>query len=345
MSKTTNLPEIGAECVPGRWMDACGAKDLVSVIIPTYGRARLLREAVESVRRQTYRPVEVLVIDDGSPKGTYDWLPTWEEQWETEPNFTFRFLQQPHRRPAAARNLGLIHSRGEYIQYLDSDDLLLPRKLEAQVQALRRDGGYDFVWSKTDSFQHPDPSERAPLCGGPECDPLEEFIAFGGWPWHVWSGLFTRGAVRRNGPWMEDLFFWDDWEYNVRFLCHDPRTRYVPGTFSLARMHSGGKMSDATTTPDGIKFRLKTADRILQDLRIAGKLTRRRRGEMSKTYYWIGRSATGLYMPGLARYAFKKAIDLPPPGIWGLRIRIGTWLLENIGLLGSNLLLRRVYLR
>jgi glycosyltransferase involved in cell wall biosynthesis len=98
---------------------------LVSVIIPTYNRWPMLCEAIESVLGQSYRCVELIVVDDGSEDGTQKKLERYESR--------VRLLCQPRRGVASARNLGVRSSSGRYLAFLDSDDLWQPGKLETQV--------------------------------------------------------------------------------------------------------------------------------------------------------------------------------------------------------------------
>ena len=117
---------MSKECVPG----------LVSVIIPTYNRAHFLMEAMESVLGQTYRPIELIVVDDGSTDNTREVVEEWNQKRPRNNAFELRYFYQENYGPQAARNFGLIESRGEYIQLLDSDDLLSPWKLSCQVPVL-----------------------------------------------------------------------------------------------------------------------------------------------------------------------------------------------------------------
>jgi glycosyltransferase involved in cell wall biosynthesis len=101
----------------------------VSVIIPTYNRARLVTEAVASVLGQTYRDLEILVVDDASTDGTVAALAAWRE---------VRVCRHSSRQGvAAARNTGAAAARGEWLAFLDSDDLWLPDKLARQMAYLQ----------------------------------------------------------------------------------------------------------------------------------------------------------------------------------------------------------------
>jgi glycosyltransferase involved in cell wall biosynthesis len=102
---------------------------LVSVIIPTYNRAALVAEAVASVMAQTFRDFEIVVVDDGGADGTPEVVAAWPE---------VRLLRHAGRRGvAAARNRGVAAARGEWLAFLDSDDLWLPDKLARQIFLLK----------------------------------------------------------------------------------------------------------------------------------------------------------------------------------------------------------------
>jgi len=101
---------------------------LVSVIIPTYNRADLVRQALASVQAQTYRDFEIVVVDDGGTDGTFEVLSAWPE---------LRLLRHARRRGvSAARNTGINAARGRWLAFLDSDDLWLPDKLARQISWL-----------------------------------------------------------------------------------------------------------------------------------------------------------------------------------------------------------------
>jgi glycosyltransferase involved in cell wall biosynthesis len=110
---------------------------LVSVIIPTYNRAELLPRALESVLAQTYKHVEIIVIDDGSTDSTKAILEKYSKN--------IRIIHADHCGTANARNLGMAASEGEYICFLDSDDSYYPYKIEAQVEVIEAHPEIDMI--------------------------------------------------------------------------------------------------------------------------------------------------------------------------------------------------------
>lgn len=106
---------------------------LVSVILPVYNRADLVVFAMESVLSQTYRPIELIVVDDGSTDDTYVRVIKWADIHSGEPEFDVHCLHQMNKGANAARNLGIQHSQGELVAFIDSDDRWLPEKLKKQV--------------------------------------------------------------------------------------------------------------------------------------------------------------------------------------------------------------------
>lgn len=117
---------------------------LVSVIIPTYNRAVLLSEAVNSVLLQTYQNIEIIVIDDGSTDNTTEVMASFGER--------VRYTRRANAGVNAARNLGLKQARGEFVALLDSDDLWARYKIELQVRLLRQFTDVGFTFSNFQIF-------------------------------------------------------------------------------------------------------------------------------------------------------------------------------------------------
>ena len=112
-------------------------KGLVSVVIPTYKRSTMLTRAIRSVVNQTYKNIEILVVDDNEPGDEYSIAAKKLIQNLNIPQV--RLVTQPkHINGAAARNAGIREAKGEYICFLDDDDLYMPNKIERQLEVLSK---------------------------------------------------------------------------------------------------------------------------------------------------------------------------------------------------------------
>src|SRR5579863_8085008 len=103
------------------WMQEAYRRGVVSVIIPSFNRATLVTRALDSVFAQTYRPIELLVVDDGSTDESPKVIESWAIRHRGN-EFEVHLICQPNCGAPTARNRGLIDCTGEFIQFLDSDD-------------------------------------------------------------------------------------------------------------------------------------------------------------------------------------------------------------------------------
>src|SRR4028119_812278 len=103
---------------------------LISVIIPVYNGEKTIQETIESVLNQTFTDFELIVINDGSQDATLEIVERIQDS-------RLKVLSYPNAGQAASRNRGLSHASGEYISFIDADDLWTPDKLEAQLRALQ----------------------------------------------------------------------------------------------------------------------------------------------------------------------------------------------------------------
>jgi GT2 family glycosyltransferase len=137
----------------------CGSPPVVSVIIPTYNRWPLVREALESVLAQSYRCFEIVLVDDGSTDGTSEKL--------REIDGPVRLIAQTNGGVSSARNRGVAVAQGKYVAFLDSDDLWLPKKLATQVEFLDTHSNYQIcqteeVWLRRGVRVNPKKIHRKP---------------------------------------------------------------------------------------------------------------------------------------------------------------------------------------
>lgn len=186
---------------------------LISTIIATYNRPDLVIRTLDSVLGQTYRPLEVVVIDDGSEACTAHAIHAWRSRHE--PDIGFVYLRQENQGPATARNKGMETCSGELIHFLDDDDLLCPMALEHLAAALRADDPA-IAMSSYRHWEHGMPAGSA--TPPPELAPHAILAAMiqGAWFVPIHGYLFTRRAIDGIGPWNPALTSQEDDEYLLR---------------------------------------------------------------------------------------------------------------------------------
>lgn len=121
-------------------------RPLVSAIVPAYNAERYLAAALESIFAQEYRPIEIIVVDDGSADGTADIVRFFKE---------VRYIYQTNQGQAMAMNVGIAAARGELIAFLDADDLWAPNKLSVQIDYLLEHPQIGYVIARMQNFLEP----------------------------------------------------------------------------------------------------------------------------------------------------------------------------------------------
>lgn len=222
-----------------QWMKQEYEATLVSVIVPAYNRGRLISETLDSVWAQTYRPIELNVIDDGSSDNTAQVVKHWKSSHTHDPHFTVRTLTQNNSGAPTARNYGLITSNGEYIQFLDSDDSISSRKIANQVSIMQDDTSLNVVYGPWRPFYST--SNRIEVFElhqqELEGDPLDRWLS--GYYVPPNAILWRRSAVVENGPWDDKSFPDDDGEYAMRyFMDHRGNISFCQSGCAFYRKHN-----------------------------------------------------------------------------------------------------------
>lgn len=131
---------------------------LISIIIPTYNRENIVGKAIKSVVLQNYRPLEIIVIDDGSTDNTKSIINQIQKKYSNAlDNLKIDYIFQNNHGVSDARNNGISHSKGEYICFLDSDDIYYPEKISEQFKLLNdsnADCCYGCALYKSEGYQY-----------------------------------------------------------------------------------------------------------------------------------------------------------------------------------------------
>jgi len=252
-------------------MNPAGDRGLASIIIPTYNRASLLSEAIASATAQTYRPLEIIVADDGSTDDTAEVVERWRQKLAADPGVTVQYHHQSNAGVSSARNLGLIVSRGEFIQFLDSDDILNPEKLSLQTACLRRHPECGYVFSDWEKME--DPNKWAPIC-------VDEAAITDSAEWYcspkvmkTMVGLYRRETCFKAGPYSEDMNAGEDKEYNLRALLATSKVAYLPGKSCVCRAHPGPRLTDSHKIGQNrLAFNVRMFRRMIESAAAEGRL-------------------------------------------------------------------------
>lgn len=229
--------------VEDRWISTEFVEGLVSVIIPTYNRALLLTDAIESIVNQSYRPIECIIVDDGSTDGTKVLVESFSQN--NSSSFSVIYVHQDNAGPQAARNKGTLISRGEFIQYLDSDDLLHTDKLTNQVNFLRDDIDCDGVFG---DWEIGDSMSKELLTAHKEANMIEQI--FTGSSIANFSFLMRRSIIQKTGVWDVNLKTCHETDYHLTALIRGACFKYQTLICGLWRSHEGERFENTTRLVD-----------------------------------------------------------------------------------------------
>lgn len=198
---------------------------LVSIIIPAYNSERWIRQTIESALSQSYQNIEVIVVDDGSTDNTASIVKKYESK-------QLKLIQCKNGGVSSARNHGFNMSQGDYIQWLDSDDLLDGEKIKSQVAVLENEswdttatGMFGAFYFRTEKAIFRETAIWSDL------DPIEWLILR--YSKNLWmqagSWLISRELCDKAGPWHENLTLDEDGEYFCRVVSLSKVIRFVKG--------------------------------------------------------------------------------------------------------------------
>lgn len=220
----------------------------VSVIVPSYNYAHFLPHTLRNVQSQSCADWECIIVDDGSTDDTAQCAQSFAA---ADPRI--RYVRQTNRGLSAARNTGLRHCRGDYVQFLDADDWIESHKLEKQADYLDRNPDADLVYGSMRFFPDSDPTRRLfrphggdttmmPEISGPGESVLPVLIREN--IMVVNCPLIRRSAIEEVGFFDEELRSCEDWHYWILLAASGKYFAYEPmeGTLALVRMH-GTSMS------------------------------------------------------------------------------------------------------
>jgi glycosyltransferase involved in cell wall biosynthesis len=199
---------------------------LVSILIPAYNSEKWIADTLRSAIGQSWSRKEIVVVDDGSIDRTLDVAKSFESK-------TVRVISQPNRGACAARNHAFAQCQGDFIQWLDADDLLAPDKISQQLKRFEKDGDTNILYSAGwgTFYYRPSKAKVTQTYLWQHLDPLDWLIYQIGnqriWM-HPSVWLVSRNVTERAGPWDERLLRNQDGEYFFRVVAESSQVKFVP---------------------------------------------------------------------------------------------------------------------
>jgi glycosyltransferase involved in cell wall biosynthesis len=220
---------------------------LISVIMPVYNGEAFVGQAIESVLCQPYRPLELIVVDDGSTDRTAALVQRFGDN--------LRYGYQANRGPAAARNHGLRLAAGEFVAFLDADDLWAADKLAVQLPQLMG-AAVDIAVAQTQFIC--DDGDQLHLLG----EPCPQLL--------LGAALFRRSVFEQVGIFDESLWYCDDWDWFMRARELNIALQTDPAVVLYYRRHQ----NNLTRSPQSKQELLKLLGKSLQRRRQQGAQAR-----------------------------------------------------------------------
>jgi len=224
---------------------------LVSIIIPTYNRGWILKDAIESVIAQTVNDVELIVVDDGSTDHTKKILDSY--------NHRIKIIHQANKGVSAARNAGITASIGKYIAFLDSDDIWLPEKLSCQV---------DFFSSNPDAQICQ--TEEIWMKNGKQINPKKKHKKISGYIFEPSLALclvspsavmIKKNLFNDTGFFDESLLSCEDYDMWLKVSCKHP-VYLINKPLIIKR---GGHTDQLSAKPGLDKYRIQSLKKIIEN--------------------------------------------------------------------------------
>ena len=207
----------------------------VSVIMPVYNAERHLRECLDSVLAQTLRDFELICVNDGSTDASGNILAEYAER-----SPSMRVVEKPHGNAGAARNAGLSEARGDYLLFLDSDDVFAPdmfRSLLGGIETVHADMAICGFAKFKDGEPLPQLAQSADWTI--HVSPAQTVDFFNRWPGWAWDKLFKRSFIRRLNLEFQEIAVSNDLYFTYMALAHAERIAVSQAKFVAHRYRAG----------------------------------------------------------------------------------------------------------
>ena len=224
---------------------------LISIIVPCYNQAHFLEACLQSVMEQSYQNWECIIVNDGSPDNTTEIASNW-----TKKDNRFQYFYKENGGLSSARNTGIKQAKGEFIQLLDSDDLLQKDKLKIQIEAFLDDdeidisvSGYRYFENNTSELKILGRANFLPEIALMKNDTDVLSVLNKRNPMVISAPLYKKSVFETVGLFDEELFSLEDWDFHTRCALHKLKFQHVgffSNSFTLIRLHEESMMRNET---------------------------------------------------------------------------------------------------
>ena len=284
------------------WLDPFQENNLVSIIIPCHNQERFLPACLKSLSEQNYRPLEIIIIDDGSTDLTRTIIDDFKNKKKN--GISVKYIFQSKQGAPHARNVGCKISTGEFIQFLDGDDILCHDKLSRQVKEFTNSKDTDVMYGDAQyliNFDYGIEKKGRVISCGITDDIIASLLA-GSWV-PLFSYLTKRSVIQHCGPWNTEFPIVQDIDYFLRIALSNSTFHYKPGIDGFYRKHSLSSIAEQSALIRGITW-IKILTNAEDHLRKNEALTDKRIFAMIECYRRIARQTFPL-----GKEIFKKCLN------------------------------------
>lgn len=255
--------------------------ELVSIIIPCYNAEKWIGKCIDSALAQTYKPIEIIVVDDGSSDTSLSIIEKYGNK--------IRCVSYPNGGPGVARNRGLQISKGKYIQFIDADDYISPMKVKEQVEFLEL-SNQDIIYGdwchqvyndnntikSSDYITHQSTKDMI-------------YYVFSNNTIHIGSCLYKRQVIEKISGFDESLRIAEDYDFSVRLTLSGAKFSYQEGCGYFYRIYNAITAShgQGIRYPNSVKFVL---DKICYYLEEKDLLNSKYRYDLAYKYFFVAKS-------------------------------------------------------
>lgn len=210
---------------------------MISIIIPTYNSAHMVCDTINSVLSSKEEDYEIIVVNDGSTDNTETVIASYLSDKR------IKYIEQENKGLSGARNTGVLNAKGEYLVFLDADDIILPDKLTIQKNYLEENPDYDIAYSNSEWFIEDDFENTRKVNFPVYTEHIINHLIFGNFI-HVNSVMVRKDAIIKAGLFDEKLRELEDWDLWLRMALNGSKFGFTPGVHSKVRIRKGSMTSN-----------------------------------------------------------------------------------------------------